>query len=75
MTDPVDVLLATAGSVVRVRVVSTLVAWADAHGLDELLAWIDEDPGWTFIPSAAPHGLEPPFYPQQSCWGGLLHGR
>jgi hypothetical protein len=72
VTDPVDVLLATAGSVVRVRVVSTLTAWADVYGLDTLCAWIDDDPGWTFIPSAPPHGLTPPFYPLGSHFGDGL---
>lgn len=33
------------------RALSSLVAYADEHGLEEVLRWIDEDPGLLFVPS------------------------
>ena len=33
------------------RALSSLVAHAEAHGLEEVLSWIDEDPGLLFVPS------------------------
>jgi hypothetical protein len=33
------------------RALSSLVAHAEAHGLEEVLRWIEEDPGLLFVPS------------------------
>jgi hypothetical protein len=37
--------------IITERALSSLVAYVEEFGLEEILQWIDEDPGFLFVPS------------------------
>jgi hypothetical protein len=52
----VRIAVALARYRVAAHALAALANFAEDHGVDAVLAWVEEDPGWAFCPSS-PFGI------------------